>query len=93
MYELIILNSAVRQLRKFDKPIMIKLLQALDKIAENPFIGEQLKGHLTSIYSYHVNEKGVEYRIAYQINSKDIVVIVMQIGSRENFYEDLKKRI
>ncbi|WP_425060288.1 hypothetical protein SCACP_09740 [Sporomusa carbonis] len=92
MYELVVLNSAARELRKFDKPVRTKILTALDKIAENPFIGDPLKGDLATIYSYHLKVTGVEYRIAYQIKEDEIIVIVMQIGTRENFYSELKKR-
>ena len=35
----------------------------------------------------------VEYRIAYQIKEQEIVVVIMQIGTRENFYDELKKKI
>lgn len=74
-----------------DTSIKKILLHALDEIAENPLIGDRLKGDLSSIYSYHLHEKGVEYRIAYQIKTKDIVVLVLQIGTRENFYEKLRE--
>jgi len=92
MYELIVLNSAAGELRKFDKPIRTKIFASLEKIAENPYIGELLKGDLETIYSYHLKVTGVEYRISYQIREQEIVVVVMQIGTRENFYEDLKRR-
>lgn len=54
MYELVVLNSAARELRKFDKPVRTKILTALDMIAENPYIGELLKGDLATVYSYHL---------------------------------------
>lgn len=92
MYEVIILNSASRQLKKFDKLVRNKIIAVLERIATNPFIGDQLKGNLATIYSYHLKVSGVEYRIAYQIKEQEIVVVVMQIGTRENFYEELKKR-
>lgn len=93
MFELIVLNSAARQLRKFDKPIRTRIINALEKIAENPYIaGEMLTGDLKTIYSYHLKVTGAEYRIAYQIKEQEIVVIVLQIGTRENFYSELKKR-
>ncbi len=85
MYEVVILNSAVRDLKKLDKPAQTRILIALDKIAENPFIGDLLKGDLSSIYSYHLKVSGVEYRIAYQVREQEIVVVVMHIGTRENF--------
>ena len=93
MYEIIILNSAAKELRKYDKPVRNKIINAMDKLAENPYIGDRLKGDLATIYSYHLKVSGVEYRIAYQIKEQEIVVIVMQIGTRENFYSELKKRL
>lgn len=93
MYEVVVLNSASRQLKKFDKPIRVKLINELEKIAENPYIGELLKGDLATIYSYHLKITGTEYRVAYQIKEKEIVVVIMQIGTRENFYEKLKMQL
>ena len=81
MYEVIILNSASRQLKKFDKLVRNKIITVLERIATNPFIGDQLKGNLATIYSYHLKVSGVEYRIAYQIKEQEIVVVVMQICS------------
>ncbi|EIW18741.1 MULTISPECIES: type II toxin-antitoxin system RelE/ParE family toxin [Pelosinus] len=93
MYEVVILNSAAKQLRNLDKPIKNKIIIILEKIAENPFVGERLKGNLTAIYSYHLKIASVEYRIAYQIKEQEIIIVIMQIGTRENFYEELKKRV
>lgn len=92
MYELVVLNSAARELRKFDKPVRTKILTALDMITENPYIGELLKGDLATVYSYHLKVTGTEYRIAYQIREEEIVVVILQVGTRENFYQELKKR-
>lgn len=66
MYEVVILNLAAKQLRNLDKPIKDKIITTLEKIAENPFVGERLKGNLTAIYSYHLKIASVKYRIAYQ---------------------------
>ncbi len=93
MYEVVILNSAARQLKKLDKPIRTKICEVLEKIAKDPFMGDMLKGNLSTIYSYHLKVTGVEYRIAYQIKEQEIVVVIMQIGTRENFYNELKKKI
>ncbi len=93
MFKLVVLNTAARQLRKFDEQIKTRMLYALEKIADNPYCGEILKGDLSAIYVYHMKIKGVEYRIAYQIKEQEIVVVVLQIGTREKFYEELKKRL
>lgn len=93
MYEVVILNSAAKQLRNLDKSVKNRIIAALKQIAENPWSGERLKGDLAAVYSYHLKVAGVEYRIAYQIEEQEIVVVVIQIGTRENFYEELKKRM
>ncbi|MDF2636528.1 MAG: hypothetical protein K0R78_3402 [Pelosinus sp.] len=46
MYELIILNSAAKQLNEFEKPVRNKIIAVLEEIARNPFIGDSLKGDL-----------------------------------------------
>lgn len=93
MYEVVILNSEAKQLRNLDEPVKNRIIISLEEIAKNPFIGSRLKGDLAISYSYHLRASGVEYRIAYQIKEQEIVVVVLQIGTRENFYEELKKRI
>lgn len=93
MYEVVILGFAAKQLRSLDKPVRNRIIAALELISENPLCGERLKGDLTAVHSYHLKAAGVEYRIAYQIREQEIVVVVLQIGTRENFYEELKKRI
>jgi mRNA interferase RelE/StbE len=93
MYEVVILDSAAKQLRILDQPVKNQIIAALERISENPLSGERLKGDLTAVYSYHLKVAGVEYRIAYQIKEQEIVVVVLQIGTRENFYKELKKRI
>jgi mRNA interferase RelE/StbE len=47
---------------------------------------------LTEVYSYSLKIIGVEYRVAYQIKEQEISVMIIQVGTRENFYEKLKKR-
>ncbi|HYH02095.1 MAG TPA: type II toxin-antitoxin system RelE/ParE family toxin [Bacillota bacterium] len=93
MYEVVILNSAAKQLRKLDNSVKNRIISMLEQLALNPWSGERLKGDLAAIYSCHLKTAGIEYRIAYQIKEPEILVIVIQIGTRRNFYEELKKRI
>ena len=64
----------------------------LPLLAENPHIGERLKGE----YRYHrykFTQRGVSYRIVYDIKSAELVIILILIGTRENFYKELKRRV
>ena len=85
--EIIFLRQAHRFIRKAKKPLREKMRLEILKIQKNPFLGEKLSGHLKKVYSHHFVFKGASYRIAYQVIDN---IIVISIGTRENFYRDLK---
>ena len=66
--------------------------EALCSIAENPFCGSAKVGDLTGIYGYDVYYNRTNYEIAYRIYEEDDkLVVVLLAGTRENFYEELKR--
>ncbi|RXT02759.1 type II toxin-antitoxin system mRNA interferase toxin, RelE/StbE family [Ammoniphilus sp. CFH 90114] len=92
MYQLFVSNQAKKDLKRFDKAVIKKVIMILEDIAENPFAGEPLKGDMSHLRKWSFNHQGTGYRIAYQIFDDRIEVKVMQIGTRENFYDELKRR-
>ena len=65
---------------------------ALKSIQENPYIGKPKKGDLSGIYGYDVFYNKTNYEIAYKIyEEKGKYVVVILAGTRENFYEELKR--
>lgn len=95
MYEVVFLPKAEKELKKIkDKNLKEKFRQAIIKISENPYIGEPKKGDLSGIFGYDVFYNKTNYEISYKIyelENKRVVVIL--IGTRENFYKELKKYI
>ena len=95
MYEVVFLPKAEKELKKMkDKNLKEKFRQAIIKISENPYIGEPKKGDLSGIFGYDVFYNKTNYEISYKIyelENKRVVVIL--IGTRENFYKELKKYI
>lgn len=83
--------------RKYFKKINEKGLKksfenALKSIQENPYIGKPKKGDLSGIYGYDVFYNKTNYEIAYKIyEEKGKYVVVILAGTRENFYEELKR--
>lgn len=54
--------------------------------------GELKKGDLAGIYGYDVFYNKTNYEISYKIYEEDgKIVVVILAGTRENFYEELKK--
>ena len=91
MFQLVLTRTADKAQRKLDKPLRVKIKQALMQLVSDPeALGEKLKQPLTMFYSHHVKYKGKEFRIAYQIDAAAELVVIMLIGPHENFYRSLK---
>lgn len=95
MYEIKFLPRAEKEIKKIkDKKLKGKIKDVLIKLSENPYIGQAKKGDLSGIYGYDVYYNKTNYEISYKIyevDNKKIIVIL--IGTRENFYKELKKYI
>lgn len=95
MYEILFSSSAECFFKKIkEKPLKEAYKNALENISENPYVGQAKRGDISGIYSYDVKYKSNNYEIAYTINEMNgKKVIVLLAGTRENFYEQLKRYI
>ncbi len=95
MYEVQYSKPAERYLKKIkDKHLLAAFKKAIDDLTENPYIGSPKKGDLNGFYGYDVRYAGVNYELAYRIYEENgHLIIVVLAGSRENFYEELKRLI
>ncbi|MBN2547260.1 MAG: type II toxin-antitoxin system mRNA interferase toxin, RelE/StbE family [Spirochaetes bacterium] len=83
-----------KDIKNLDKQVYFKVKDELvNLILENPHIGEDLLGVFKGIKSYHFKINRIDYRIAYMIFEERKSVYFTMIGTRENFYEELKRRI
>ncbi|TJX15156.1 type II toxin-antitoxin system RelE/ParE family toxin [Tissierella creatinini] len=93
MYEILFSTQAEKFFKKIkEKSLKEAYKKSLLKLAEDPYIGQPKRGDLSGIYGYDVMYKGNNYEIAYtisEVNGKKIVVLLA--GTRENFYEQLKR--
>ncbi|WP_281883679.1 type II toxin-antitoxin system RelE/ParE family toxin [Paenibacillus sp. YYML68] len=88
------LSPARRYFNKLvEKPLKKAYLDAINAIRLDPSIGRQKAGDLNGIYGYDVSYQGTNYEIAYRMeeNEDGELVVVILAGSRENFYEELKR--
>ena len=96
-----ILPAAHRFFKKLkDKKLKSIFQDAIDAILDEPLIGSEKIGDLSGIRSYDIYYSGVNYELAYrieyiQIEGKDEpdMIIVIMAGTRENFYDELKRYI
>ncbi|MCL5986435.1 MAG: type II toxin-antitoxin system RelE/ParE family toxin [Actinobacteria bacterium] len=86
-----ITSSAKKLTKKFSLELKEKVITEAYKITENLYEHEKLSGPLSKFYSWHFSFKGTEYRITYQVFNNENRIVIVLVGTRENFYERLKK--
>lgn len=95
MYEIQFSSAAERYFKKLkEKPLKQTYEKALLDLRKDPYIGEPKRGDLVGIYGYDVKYKSVNYEVAYtihEVNGQKLIVLLA--GTRENFYEQLKRYI
>jgi mRNA interferase RelE/StbE len=74
--------SAEKQLFKLAKPIQIRLVHAIAKLAEDPMLGKTLKGELKDYRSYRIGD----YRIIYFIRHQKIQIEIIRVAHRREVY-------
>ena len=99
MTELRILPPAARFFKKLkDKRLKSLYKEAIDAILADPGVGEEKTGDLKGVRGYDIYYNRTNYELAYTVeyvrkdgsDETDVVVIIMA-GTRENFYEELKR--
>ncbi len=86
--KIVFLRQAHGFVKKSDKLLKEKIKEEVLKILKNPKIGEQLTGKFKNLHSHHFRLLRTQYRIAYMVKNN---LIIVAIGTRENFYRDLIK--
>lgn len=84
--------KAFKKLHSKDKNAVDKAVQA---IATNPAIGEEKKGDLLGIFVYKFKINKQEVLLSYQLDPdkfSPVCVLLLSIGSHENFYTELKRK-
>jgi len=81
-YSLKIKKSAFKELQRLDKPVRERLISAIDQLAGNPHVGKLLKGDFSGLRRIRVGD----YRIIYEINETEIVVLVLRVAQRKEAY-------
>jgi mRNA interferase RelE/StbE len=81
-YSIRIKQSALKEIQKLDKPNRQRLIEAIDNLAGNPHVGKLLKGDLSGLRRIRVGT----YRVIYEINEGEILVLVLRVAHRKKAY-------
>ena len=79
-------QSAQRELKKLGKDIILKILDRVQSLAENPHPGgsRKLKG---SEHTYRIRVG--EYRVVYTIRNTVLTIEIIRVGHRREIYRKL----
>ena len=95
MYEIRFSSAAEKYFKKLKEKNLKDVYRiAFLKIQQNPYVGQKKQGDLNGVYGYDVRYMGINYEIAYAIYEENgQLIVVLLAGTRENFYEELKRYI
>lgn len=97
MYKIKLTEIASEYIRSVDKKSQQQIIEKIEALQEEPLkIGKQLKGNLKDYRS--IRSIGQKYRIIYQVNTNEIIVLIVAVGIRKegdkkDIYELMKKYI
>ncbi len=80
-----------RQYKKLHDNTVLDVDCAVDKVQQNPEIGERKKGDLSALYVYKFHSCGQLYLLGYTLDEDIRLVYLEAVGSHQNFYRDIKR--
>ena len=85
----------LQYIKKAKRPLQLAIEDAVLQICKKPEVGELKSGDLADIRVYKFRFNRQEYLIAYRASAKGVSLEFLgidfyQVGSHENFYDDLK---
>jgi len=82
-------RSFEKKMKKFSMAEKDILDREIERIVENPDIGEEKKGDLRGVSVHKFKLKATQHLLAYRKVGRDLELVM--IGPHENYYRDLKR--
>ncbi len=82
MYTVRFTDEAKKQFDKLDRRYHSAVAKALNRISQDPKLGEPLQRELKGYWKLRFSR----YRIIYKINNKKLLIIVFDIDHRKEVY-------
>ena len=91
-YELEFLPKALKEWHKLDATTKVQFKKKLAERLENPKVAKDKLSGFNDVYK--IKLRNIGYRLAYEVKDKEIIVLVLSVGKRENnsVYAHLKDR-
>lgn len=88
MFKVILKKRVHKQLKKLDKDLVKQIFDTLDRLSNDPYSSsDPLKGRLKGGWKFRI----ADYRIIYEVQHKQLIIMVVAIGHRKDIYEILRR--
>jgi len=93
IYRLQFTPISSKEWKKLNSTIQNQFKKKIKERLNNPRVQKDKLSGYTNVYKIKLRSSG--FRLAYEVKDKEIVVLVLNVGKRENnkVYEDLKDRV
>lgn len=81
-YYVSIKQSAAKALKNIAPDDRLRIIDAIDRLKINPAAGGVLKGEFSGLRRIGVGS----YRVVYEVQDQELVVLVIRIGHRREIY-------
>ncbi len=75
-------GSAARELKRIAKRDRTRLVAAIDRLTEFPYLGAALKGDLRGLRRLRVGD----FRVMYEVRDDELIVLVVRVAHRRDAY-------
>ena len=75
-------RSAARELSRIAREDRVRIVRAIDGLAEQPLSGSALKGELRGLRRIRVGR----YRVVYEVLDGELIVLVVRVAHRREAY-------
>jgi mRNA interferase RelE/StbE len=91
-YKLKFTKYSNKEWRKLNSTVVTQFKKKLKERLENPKVQKDKLSGYENVYKIKLRSSG--FRLAYEVKDKEIVVLVLSVGKRENnqVYKNLEKR-
>ncbi len=81
-YSIKIKGSAAKELRRIAVEDRLRIVRAIDRLANEPLAGSALKGEFSGLRRLRVGR----YRIIYEAIHGELTILVVRVGDRGSVY-------
>ncbi len=85
-------NLFEKQLKKLSEKDLTLVEDEIDKVIENPEIGERKKGDLSYLWVHKFKMNGHLVLLGYSWQETKFELYLLSVGPHENFYDEMKNR-